>query len=80
MSHLASLCPQNVIIMWFFVSFFNFRFLITAILFTATATLSQYLQPVELNAVGSECALILPGGARSSAYDHTLNLFRVGGL
>lgn len=57
---------------------FHFRFLIiAAVLLTARA---QFLQQVQLNTVGGECALILPGGARSSAYDHTLNLFRVGGL
>ncbi|XP_055300072.1 peroxidase [Sitodiplosis mosellana] len=54
--------------------------IIAAVLLTTPATFAQFLQSVQLNTVGSECALILPGGARSSAYDHTLNLFRVGGL
>lgn len=74
----VSFCMSKCNIKCFFS--FIFRFLIIAIVFTTTATFGQYLQPVELNAIGTECALILPGGARSSAYDHTLNLFRVGGL
>lgn len=62
------------------ICFVFFRFLIVGIVFTTLTVFGQYLQPLELNTIGSECALILPGGARSSAYDHTLNLFRVGGL
>lgn len=58
----------------------HFRFLVIVSALTTRATFAQFLQPVALNTANSECALILPGGARSSAYDHTLSLFRVGEL
>lgn len=49
----------------------------TALLLQEVA-FAQFLQP--LGGLGPECALILAGGSRSSAYDHTLNLLRLNSL
>lgn len=59
---------------------FVFRLIIFATILSTKTFFAQYLQPLAIDGLGSECALILSGGARSSAYDHTLNLFRVGSL
>lgn len=62
--------------------FFPFfcRFLTIVLCSTVASAIAQFVPPHTLDAIGSECALVLPGGARSSVYDHTLNLFRSGGL
>lgn len=54
-------------------------FLLVAILLQEVV-FGQFLQPLALDGLGSECALILSGGSRSSAYDHTVNLLRLNSL
>lgn len=55
--------------------------LITITLCSTISTISaQFPSPLSLDILGSECALVLPGGARSSYYDHTLSIFRAASL